>query len=113
MVTDIHTTITKCTTCARNRLPLWRNITPMTLFPATEPLRELSVDIFGPTPAYKTGNRFILVITDRFTTLTKCVVFRRITDISVASVIIDARKSAFGPRTGTYRTKGPTSCRTS
>jgi len=104
MVTDIHTTITKCTTCARNRLPLRRNITPMTLFQATEPLRELSVDIFGPTPAYQTGNRSILVINDRFTKLTKCVVLRRITDISVASVIIDAWKSTFGPRTGTNRT---------
>jgi len=73
MVTDIHTTIAKCTTCAQNRLALRRHTTPLTLFPATEPLTELSVDIFGPIPASKKGNRFICVITDRFAKLTKCV----------------------------------------
>jgi len=35
MVTDIHTTITKCTTCAKTRLALRRHTTPLTLFPAT------------------------------------------------------------------------------
>ena len=66
MVTDIYNTITKCTTCAQNRLSLRRHTSPLTLFPATEPLTDLSVDIFGPTPATKAGNRFILVITDSF-----------------------------------------------
>jgi len=97
MVTDIHTTITKCTACAQNRLALRRHTTPLTLFPATEPLTELSVDIFGPIPASKKGNRFILVITDRFAELTKCVALRRITAMSVASAIIDAWVSAYGP----------------
>jgi len=90
MVSDIHTTITKCATCAKNRLALRRHTTPLTLFPATEPLTELSVDIFGPIPASKKGNRFILVITDRFAKLTKCVALRRVTAMSVASAIIDA-----------------------
>jgi len=48
MVTDIHTTITKCTTCAQNHLAFRRHATPLTLFPATEPLTELSVGIFWP-----------------------------------------------------------------
>jgi len=59
MVTDIQTTITKSTTCAQNRLALRRHTTPLTQFPATEPLTEVSVDIFGPIPASKKGNRFI------------------------------------------------------
>jgi len=73
MVTDIHTTVTNCTTCAQNRLALRRHTTPLTLFPATEPLTEMSNDIFGPIPAYKKGNCFILVISDRFAKLTQCV----------------------------------------
>jgi len=85
MVTDMHSTITKCTTCAQNRLAQRRHTPPLTLFQATEPLTELSVDIFGPTPASKKGNRFILVITDRFAKLTKCIALRRITAMSVAS----------------------------
>jgi len=97
MVSDIHTTITKCPTYAQNRLDLRRQTTPLTLFPATEPLTELSFDIFGPIPAFKKCNRFVLVITDRFAKLTKCVAFRRITAMSVASAIIDAWVSAYGP----------------
>jgi len=84
MVSDVHTTITKCTTCAQHRLALRRQTTPLTLLPATEPLTELSVDIFGPISASNKDNRFILVITDRFAKLTKCVAFRRITAMSVA-----------------------------
>jgi len=86
MITDIHTTITKCTTCAQNRLALRRHTTPLTLFPATQPLTELSVDNVGPIPASKKGNRFILAITDRFAKLTKCVALRRITAMSVRGV---------------------------
>jgi len=89
-LTDIYKNITKCTTCAQNRLSL-RRLTPLlTLFPATEPLTDLSVDISGPIPATKAGNRFILVIPDHFSKLTKCVALRRITAISPASAMIDA-----------------------
>jgi len=107
MVTDIHTTITKCTTFARNRLALRRHTTPWTLFPANEPLTELSVDIFGPIPASKKGNRFILVLTDRFAKLTKCVALRRITAMSGASAIIDAWVSAYGPPDRILSDQGP------
>ena len=96
MVSDIQATITKCTTCAQNGLALRRHTTPLTLFPATS-LTELSADIFGPIPASKKGNRFILVITDRFAKLTKCVALRRITAMSVASAIINAWVCAYGP----------------
>jgi len=107
MVTDIHSTITKCTTRAQNRLALRRNTTPLTLFQATEPLTELSVDIFGPIPASKKGNRFILVITDRFAKLTRCVALRRTTSMSVASAIMDAWLSAYGPPDRILSDQGP------
>jgi len=107
MVTDIHTTITKCTTCAQNRLALQRHTAPLMLFPATEPLTGLSVDIFGHVPASKKGNRFILVITDRFAKLTKCVALQRISAMSVASAIIDAWVSAYGPPGRILSDQGP------
>jgi len=107
MVPDIHNTITKCTTCAQNRLSLRRHTSPLTLFPATEPLTDLSVDIFGPIPATKAGNRFILVNTDRFSQLTKCVALRRITAISVASAIIDAWVACYGPPDRILSDQGP------
>ena len=107
MVTDIYNTMTLCTTCAQTRLSLRRHRSPLTLFPATEPLTDLSVDIFGPLPATKAGNRFILVITDRFSKLTKCVALRRITAISVASANIDAWVTCYGPPDRILSDQGP------
>jgi len=107
MVMDIYNTITKCTTCAKNRMSLRRHTSPLTLFPDTEPLTDLSVDIFGPIPATKAGDPFILVITDRFSKLTKCVALRRITAISVASTIIDAWVACYGPPERILSDQGP------
>ena len=107
MVTDIYSTITKCTTRTQDRLSLRRHTSPLTLFPATEPLTDLSVEILGSIPATKAGNRFILVITDRFSKLTKCVALRRITAISVASAIIDAWIACYGPPDRILSDQGP------
>jgi len=107
MVMDIHTTITKCLTCAQNRLSLRQHTTPLTLFPATEPLTELSVDIVRPIAASKKGKCFFLVISDRFTQITKCVAFRRITAMPVASAITDASVSAYRPPDRILTDQGP------
>jgi len=107
MVTDIYNTTTKCTTCAQNRKSLRRHMSPLTPFPATEPLTDLSVDIFGPIPATKAGNRFILVSTDRFSKLTNCVALRRITALSVASASTDAWVACYGPPDLILSEKGP------
>jgi len=101
MVTDIHSTITKCTTCAQNRLALRRHRTPLTLFRATEPLRELSVNICGLIPASKKGNRFILVITRGL---------RINHGINVATVIASIR--TFSDVTGTDLSRISAFCRT-
>jgi len=79
----------------------------LTLFPATEPLTELSVDIFGPIPASKKGTRFILVITDSFAKLTEGVTSRRVTAMSEASAISDAWVSAHGPPDRMPSDQGP------
>jgi len=107
MVTDIYNTIRKCTNCAQNRLSLRRHTSPLTLFPATEPLTDLSVDIFQPITATKAGNRFMLVINDRFSKLTKCVALRRITAIFVASAIVDAWVACLGPPDRILLDQGP------
>jgi len=107
MLTDILPTITKCTTCAQNLLALRQHTTHLTLFPATEHLTELSVDIFGPIPASKKKTRFVLVVTDLFAKPTKCVAFRRNTAMSVASAIIDAWVSAYGPPDRILSDQGP------
>ena len=84
MTVDIHHLVENCTTCAENRIKEQKNVYPMRLFPATKPLEYVAMDILGPLPRTKHGMRFILVITDRFTKLTKTVALRTITSLAVA-----------------------------
>ena len=84
MSVDIHHVVEDCDTCARNRGKEKRNEYPMKLFPATRPLEHVAMDILGPLPRTKHGKRFILVVTDRFTKLTKTESLRTITSLSVA-----------------------------
>ena len=97
MVTDIYNTIKTCTTCAQNRLSLRRHTSPLTLFPATEPLTDLSGANCRLIPATMAGNHFFLVSTDRFSKLTRSVFLRRITAVFVASATIDAWAACYGP----------------
>lgn len=90
MVADIFSTVTTCKTCARDRLALRRHTSPLTLFPAKEPLTEVSIDIIGSSVASITGNRFVPVMTDRFSEAIPCVAMRKITAILVESAAIDA-----------------------
>ena len=71
MTVDIHFTVDRCDSYARNRIKDQRNIYPMKLFPAANPLEFVAMDILGPLPKTKHGKRFILVVTDRFSKLTK------------------------------------------
>ena len=84
MTIDIHHLVENCTACSKNRMKEQRNVYPMRLFPATKPLEYVAMDILGPLPRTKHGMRFILVITDRFTKLTKTVPLRTITSLAVA-----------------------------
>lgn len=84
MAADIHATVRNCGSCARNRLKLRKHTQPLQLFPATGPLQSLAIDLLGPLTKTKRGNRFLLVITDRFTKLTQVVPLRRIDAYTVA-----------------------------
>ena len=84
MTVDIHFTVDNCDACARNRIKDQRNVYPMKLFPATKPLEYIAADILGPLPKTKHGKRFVLVVTDRFSKLTKTEALRTITSLSVA-----------------------------
>lgn len=58
----------------------------MSLFPSKQPLESVGVDLLGPFLKTKTGNRFILVMADRFTELTQVVPLKRTTGLDVPKV---------------------------
>lgn len=97
MATDAYGVVTRCAACAQSRLALRRHTAPMRLFPSTEPLTEVNVDILGPLPKSLSRNRYILVFTDRFSKVVRCVALRKITAVTVASALIEVWVASYGP----------------
>lgn len=56
----------------------------MSLFPLKKVVESVAVHLLGPLPKTKEGNRFILVMTYPFTTLTKGVPLKRTTGLDFA-----------------------------
>jgi transposase InsO family protein len=94
---DVTDTVRSCTTCAKNRIKERKRTSFLKLFPASEPLEYLSMDILGPLPKTPHGNRFLLVITDRFSKLTRTIPLRTITAHSVAEAFCTHWVFAYGP----------------
>jgi transposase InsO family protein len=55
------------------------------------------MDILGPIPRTKHGNRFLLVIRDRYSKATKTVPLRKVTALSVARAFCDHWAYVYGP----------------
>jgi len=69
----------------------------LTLFPATVPFQDVAVDLYGPLERTAAGNKYILVITDRFTKLVRAIPMGRIKAVDCASVVLDYWVAAYGP----------------
>jgi len=97
MATDIYGMVGRCALCAKIRLALRRRRTRLKLFPAEEPMTDVPIDICGPLVRSEAGNRFVLVMTDRFLKLTRAVALRNITAITVASAFLETWVASYGP----------------
>jgi hypothetical protein len=62
---------------------------PLKIFPANGHLESVAIDIIGPLPRTKHGNRFLLVISDRYSKVFKTVPVRTVTALSVARAFCD------------------------
>jgi Integrase zinc binding domain len=84
MAADAYATVRRCTTCSRDRIKLRQHNSFMKLFPAAGPLEFVALDILGPLPKTKGGNRYLLVISDRFSKLTRAIPLRTVNATNVA-----------------------------
>jgi Integrase zinc binding domain len=98
MYKEVEETVRHCTVCAKNRVKERKRTSLLKLFPASGPLEFVSMDILGPLPKTEHGNRFLLVISDRFSKLTRTVPMRTITALGVAKAFCDAWVFSYGPR---------------
>jgi hypothetical protein len=82
----VEETVRNCTVCAKNRVTERKRISFLKFLPASGPHEFVAMEILGPLPKTEHGNRFLLVISDRFSKLTRTVPLRTITALGVANV---------------------------
>jgi transposase InsO family protein len=99
--------VRQCDLCARNRISEKQKTNPLKLFPANGPLESVAMDVPGPLPRTKHGNRFLLVISDRYSKVTKTVPLRTNTALSVARAFCDHRAYVYGPPISLLTDNGP------
>ena len=97
MAVDIYKTIGNCKTCAKNRVKLRKRTNPFRIFPATRHLQSLAIDILGALTKTKKVQRFILVMSKRFSKLTHVVPLRRIDAYTVAVAFVETRVFKYSP----------------
>jgi hypothetical protein len=84
--------------CAKNRVTERKRTSFLKLIPASGALEFVAMDILGSLPKTEHGNRFLLVISDRFSKLTRTDPLRTITALGVAKDFCDAWVFSYGPR---------------
>jgi transposase InsO family protein len=80
------------------------------LFPANSPIESVEMDILGPLPWTKHGNRFLLVIADRYSKVTKIIPLRTVTALSISTAFCDHWAYLYGPPISFIAIKGTRFC---
>jgi Integrase core domain/Chromo (CHRromatin Organisation MOdifier) domain len=93
---DVQEFVGRCSSCARKRLSTQRKTTYLKLFPPSAPFEFVAMDILGPLPETKDGNRFLLVIVDRFSKLTRTVPLKTITAEEVSKAFVNEWFCVYG-----------------
>jgi Integrase zinc binding domain len=73
MARDCYTHVAACSLCARKRLRVKTKRKPLTLFLPQQPFEMVSIDLLGPLQTTDRQNTYALVITDRFSKLSRAV----------------------------------------
>ena len=97
MSIDCYNTVRSCTKCARDRVRHRQHARFLKLFPPERPLQYVAIDILGPLPMTARKNRYLLVISDRFSKMTQTVPLTKVTGLSVARAFCDKWMFPYGP----------------
>ncbi|CDF32918.1 unnamed protein product [Chondrus crispus] len=107
MASDAFSTVRNCTSCAATRGTLVKNQKDLKLFPAAGPLQFVAMDLLGPLPKTAHGNQHVLVITDRFSKLTRSIPLRTTTASVVANAFLDNWVYVYGAPRYVLTDNGP------
>ena len=86
---DVKTFAQSCLPCQLRKLPPPRHSGQLQLSSASQPFQVVEIDIFRLLPSTTHGNRYVVVILDRFSRETKLAAGPNITATIVADVLVD------------------------
>ena len=96
MAGDVQDYVANCQSCLRTKSTQYRPRHKLRLFPATKPLAFVALDLLGPLPKSKAGHDHILVITDRFTKLTRAIPLKFTNSQVVTDAFLTSWAYAYG-----------------
>jgi transposase InsO family protein len=89
MAIDINRYVSSCPSCVKKSLRVSRKTMKLQLFPPSSPMEFIAMHILGPLTQTDKGNRFLLVVTDRFSKLTRAYPLASTTADVVAKTLFD------------------------
>ena len=95
-----------CDQCKATKLLRKSNRAPLGQYHVGEPMERVALDILGPLPLTRDGNRYILVIVDHFTKWTEAVAIPDQEAKTVAKAFVDTFVSRFGAPLQVYTDQG-------
>ena len=88
--------VRQCEKCERTKPPLRHRRAPMKTAPADRPMQRVAIDILGPLPESKEGNKFIVIIADYFTKWTEAYAVPNHQASTVAKCVVERYFNRFG-----------------
>ena len=88
-------------------MSLRKHTRALVLFPAKAPLEAVAMDLLGPFLRSPRGNTHLLVITDRYSKLTRTVPMRKTDGFSVAKAFVHDWVFTYGPPRSVLTDNGP------
>ena len=86
---DVHIFCQSCQQCATRKMPSPRRRAPLHSVPSGYPMHKVAMDILGPLPKSKSGNKYILVISDYFSKWTEAYPLPNQEALTVAQKLVD------------------------
>lgn len=95
MANELYTTVAQCVSCVKNRNRL-RHKRRLQLFMAVGPLDVVAMDILGPLLKTQQGNQYIVMITDKYSKLTRAIPNSKILSTHMSNIFLDHWIIPFG-----------------
>jgi hypothetical protein len=88
MAEDIYQFVANCPSCAKSRLKRNRRTNYLKLLPPSQPLEFIYLDILGPLPVTKSGNKYLVVFGDCYSKAMRVVAVPNITTETLARAFV-------------------------